>query len=113
MEAAADEIHELTSGRITFNFDVFRFIEGSILVTPGTAEACAKSNLKPTETFGFCWDPGTWGDGYIVLEDRFGDLVVARRVLATVLIYPHPAPGVLNQSRPSTSSRHSSAKHYE
>ena len=55
--AAADEIRELTSGGVIFNFDVVGFAEGTILVTPGSADGCAKSNLKPTETFGFCWDP--------------------------------------------------------
>jgi hypothetical protein len=99
--AAADEIRELTSGGVIFSFDVVGFAEGTILVTPGSVDACAKSNLKPTETLGFCWDPRYWGDGYIVLQDRFEDLVVARRVLASVLIYPHPTPGVMNQSQPS------------
>jgi hypothetical protein len=99
--AAADEIRELTQGRITFTFDVVGFLEGTILVTPGTAEHCEKSNLKPTETFGFCWDPRYGGDGYIVLADRFEDYVVARRVLASVLIGLHPAPGVFNDSAPA------------
>ena len=99
--AAADEIRELTSGRIKFDLDAVRFIEGSILVTTGPAEACAKANPSPAETFGYCWDPKYWGDGYIVLEDRVGDPVVVRRVLATVLMYPHPAAGILNKSQPA------------
>ena len=59
--AAADEIRELTSGGVIFSFDVVGFVEGTILVTPGSVDACAKSNLKPTETFGFCWDPRVLG----------------------------------------------------
>ena len=55
--AAADEIRELTSGRIKFDLDAVQFVEGAILVTTGPAEACAKANASPAETFGYCWDP--------------------------------------------------------
>jgi hypothetical protein len=99
--AAADEIRELTAGAVRFDFDAVGYVEGAILLTQGSADACANSNPKPAETFGFCWDPRYWGDGYIVLADRFEDSVVARRVLASVVMYPHPAPGAMNQSQPA------------
>ena len=44
--AAADEIRELTSGGIKFGLDVVGFVEGTIFVTTGSVEACAKSNRQ-------------------------------------------------------------------
>jgi len=101
---AANEIRQMTLGRISFEF-VPSIDDEGLIITPATSTpVCSIAPAWPIEIGGFCreYTRAYYVDNVNVLPGRLTDASVAVRALLSMVgaINPHPQAGLLNSSRP-------------
>ena len=104
--AAASEITQWTSNRISFAFQTQVGDYGIIVTSASSPQSCRFETGWSLDVAGFCVDaPGDpyFADRLNVLPQRLTDRAVALRgLLWLVALKAHAQPGLLNASRPAT-----------